>query len=194
MPCPPAPPAPPRTTAASRARRWHNHLDPGVSKAPWTQNEDDIILEVQQKEGNRWSLMAIRLPGRYAPQWSARVDSSALSSLGFAGPTTRSRTGSTRPSSGSRPTRRTVKMETTLTARTLRRKGPAKRGNSTTRPRLSIRLSKLSATLMPPSANPPSANPRPHAARAASCHRRSRPGTLPPSSNKAPTPTSGRSD
>ena len=38
--------------------RWHHHLCPGISKAPWSKEEDDIIIELQATIGNKWAEMA----------------------------------------------------------------------------------------------------------------------------------------
>jgi hypothetical protein len=45
--------------------RWHNHLDPNVSKKAWSEEEDRMILEFHSTVGNRWSEIAKQLPGRY---------------------------------------------------------------------------------------------------------------------------------
>ncbi|GMN36866.1 hypothetical protein TIFTF001_006368 [Ficus carica] len=44
--------------------RWLNYLKPGVKRGNITQEEEDIIIRLHQKLGNRWSLIAERLPGR----------------------------------------------------------------------------------------------------------------------------------
>jgi hypothetical protein len=44
--------------------RWHNHLDPGIKKGEWTEEEDRIIIQMQQIYGNQWAKITKMLPGR----------------------------------------------------------------------------------------------------------------------------------
>ena len=44
--------------------RWLNHLDSRVVKSDWTPDEDAILLDAQQRVGNKWSEIARGLPGR----------------------------------------------------------------------------------------------------------------------------------
>lgn len=44
--------------------RWHNHLDPKVSKDDWTEKEEKILIEKHLELGNKWSDIAKYLPGR----------------------------------------------------------------------------------------------------------------------------------
>jgi len=44
--------------------RWHNHLNPGISKVDWTFQEDASIVYLQKKWGNQWAKIAKYLPGR----------------------------------------------------------------------------------------------------------------------------------
>lgn len=44
--------------------RWHNHLNPGIVKRKFTEQEDKVLLAAHQHYGNRWALIARHLPGR----------------------------------------------------------------------------------------------------------------------------------
>jgi hypothetical protein len=44
--------------------RWRNHLDPDNNHAPWTAEEDDMLIELHQQYGNQWVKMASIMKGR----------------------------------------------------------------------------------------------------------------------------------
>ncbi|KAM7272820.1 hypothetical protein ACFE04_027484 [Oxalis oulophora] len=44
--------------------RWMNYLSPNVKRGDFSQEEDDLIIRLHNLLGNRWSLIAGRVPGR----------------------------------------------------------------------------------------------------------------------------------
>mmetsp|Transcript_13603 Transcript_13603/g.17729 ORF Transcript_13603/g.17729 Transcript_13603/m.17729 type:complete len:431 (-) Transcript_13603:97-1389(-) len=44
--------------------RWCYNLNPNVKKGGWTKEEDEILLTLQKKNGNRWAQIARLIPGR----------------------------------------------------------------------------------------------------------------------------------
>ncbi|KAL3834909.1 hypothetical protein ACJIZ3_009645 [Penstemon smallii] len=44
--------------------RWMNYLRPGIKRGNISQDEEDLIVRLHRLLGNRWSLIAGRLPGR----------------------------------------------------------------------------------------------------------------------------------
>ncbi|XP_016432631.1 uncharacterized protein LOC107759231 [Nicotiana tabacum] len=44
--------------------RWMNYLRPGIKRGNFSQDEEDLIVRLHSLLGNRWSLIAGRLPGR----------------------------------------------------------------------------------------------------------------------------------
>ncbi|CAM8977076.1 unnamed protein product [Rhodiola kirilowii] len=44
--------------------RWMNYLKPDIKKGNFGEDEDDLIIKLHALLGNRWSLIAGRLPGR----------------------------------------------------------------------------------------------------------------------------------
>ena len=44
--------------------RWHNHLDPNITKRKWTMQEDLLIVKLHLVHGNRWCDIAKKVKGR----------------------------------------------------------------------------------------------------------------------------------
>jgi len=44
--------------------RWVNSLDPTLEKKPWSKEEDDILISQHALLGNKWAMIAEKLPGR----------------------------------------------------------------------------------------------------------------------------------
>ncbi|KAF7035948.1 hypothetical protein CFC21_046724 [Triticum aestivum] len=44
--------------------RWHNHLNPGINKDAWTQEEEITLIHAHRMYGNKWAELTKFLPGR----------------------------------------------------------------------------------------------------------------------------------
>jgi hypothetical protein len=44
--------------------RWRHNLDPALSHAPWTDAEDEILIEAAERIGTKWAKLTEFLPGR----------------------------------------------------------------------------------------------------------------------------------
>jgi hypothetical protein len=65
--------------------RWFNHLDPSVTKTPWTPEEDALIYEQVKTTGAKWSQIAKLLPGRTDNAIKNRYNSSICKRIQLAG-------------------------------------------------------------------------------------------------------------
>ncbi|XP_011073628.1 transcription factor MYB114-like [Sesamum indicum] len=58
--------------------RWLNYLKPDIKRSHFTTDEVDLIMRLHKLLGNRWSLIAGRLPGRTANDvknlWNGHID------------------------------------------------------------------------------------------------------------------------
>ncbi len=44
--------------------RWHNHLNPAISKSPWNEDEEWLLYLLHNLYGNRWAILSKLLAGR----------------------------------------------------------------------------------------------------------------------------------
>lgn len=61
--------------------RWQNHLDPQLSKEPWQEAEDQLLISLQAVMGNKWSEIARAFEGRSENSVKNRWNSKQRKSL-----------------------------------------------------------------------------------------------------------------
>ena len=54
----------PGRTGKQCRERWLIHLDPSVTKEPWTEEEDALLIQLHEELGSKWRIIASRMPGR----------------------------------------------------------------------------------------------------------------------------------
>lgn len=56
----------PGRTDDQAAKRFREKLDPSISRTPWTDEEDDVLIKMWRQVGKRWNLISKELKGRPA--------------------------------------------------------------------------------------------------------------------------------
>nr|AHJ80988.1 anthocyanin-activating R2R3 MYB transcription factor [Erythranthe lewisii] len=66
--------------------RWMNYLKPNIKRGQFNNDEVDLIIRLHKLLGNRWSLIAGRLPGRTANDvknvWNSQIEKKLLAGGG----------------------------------------------------------------------------------------------------------------
>ncbi|XP_023637017.1 transcription factor WER isoform X2 [Capsella rubella] len=73
--------------------RWMNYLSPNVKRGNFTEQEEDLIIRLHKLLGNRWSLIAKRVPGRTDNQVKNYWNTHLSKKLGIKDPKTKQSNG-----------------------------------------------------------------------------------------------------
>ena len=53
----------PGRSAKQMRERWRNNLDPSLKFGAWTEDESELLLQLYEEQGSKWSTIAQSLPG-----------------------------------------------------------------------------------------------------------------------------------
>ena len=54
----------PGRSAKQCRERWRNHVDPSISREPWSEEENALLLRLYQEHDGRWCDISVAIPGR----------------------------------------------------------------------------------------------------------------------------------
>lgn len=57
------------------AKRWRENLDPSISRKPWTEKDDELLMKTYENIGRRWKDLASHFEGRPPVHCRNRVQS-----------------------------------------------------------------------------------------------------------------------